>query len=50
MPPYDLKASITRDIQNIDLALIILNGMRDTNSARLALLNEAERREREATL
>jgi hypothetical protein len=36
---------INKNIAELDLALIILNGLRDTNMARLALLNEAEKRE-----
>lgn len=41
----DFKAAITEDVKELDLALIILNSLRDVNIARLALLNEAEKRE-----
>jgi len=36
---------INKNIAELDLALIILNGLRDTNMSRLALSNEAEKRE-----
>jgi len=36
---------INKNIAELDLALIILNGLRDTNMARLNLLTEAEKRE-----
>jgi hypothetical protein len=36
---------INKNIAELDLALIILNSLRDTNMARLALLTEAEKRE-----
>jgi len=38
----DFKAAITEDIAEIDLALSILNGLRNVNTARLAILQEAE--------
>lgn len=41
----DFKAAITQDISEIELALIILHGLKDTNMARLALIQEAEKRE-----
>ena len=41
---FDLKAAITEDIKEIDLALSVLNSLRDTNMARLALLQEEEKR------
>ena len=41
--PFDVKA-ITEDIAEIDLALSVLNRLRDTNQARLAVLQEAEKR------
>jgi len=45
MVPIDFKAAITQDIAEIDLALSVLNGLRNVNLARLALLHEAENRE-----
>ena len=44
MVPIDFKAAITQDIAEIDLALSVLNGLRNVNMARLALLQEAEKR------
>jgi len=44
MMPVDFKAAITEDIKEIELALSVLNGLRDVNAARLALLEEAETR------
>lgn len=44
MVSIDFKAAITQDIAEIDLALSVLNSLRDTNLARLALLQEAEKR------
>jgi hypothetical protein len=44
MVPIDFKAAITQDIAEIDLALSVLNGLRNVNLARLALLHEAENR------
>jgi hypothetical protein len=41
----DFKTAIIQDIAELELALIILNGLKDTNMARLTLLNEAEKRE-----
>jgi hypothetical protein len=48
MAPIDFKAAIAQDIAEIDLALSILNSLRDINLARLALLQEAEKRSEEA--
>lgn len=42
--PVDFKVAITEDIKEIELALSILNGLRDVNTARLALLEGAEAR------
>jgi len=44
MMPVDFKVAITEDIKEIELALSVLNGLRDVNAARLALLEEAETR------
>ena len=44
MAPIDFKAAITEDLVEIDLALSVLNGLRNVNLARLALLQEAEKR------
>jgi hypothetical protein len=44
MTPVDFKAAIAEDIKEIELALSVLNGLRDANTARLALLKEAEAR------
>ena len=44
MAPIDFKAAITQDIAEIDLALSVLNGLRNVNMARLELLHEAEKR------
>ena len=44
MIPVDFKDAINQDIKEIDLALSVLNGLRDVNLARLALLHEAEKR------
>ena len=44
MMPVDFKAAITEDIKEIELALSVLNGPRDVNTARLALIKEAEER------
>ena len=35
MMPVDVKAAITEDIKEIELALGVLNGLRDVNTARL---------------
>jgi hypothetical protein len=43
--PVDFKAAITEDIKEIELALSVLNGLRDVNAARLELLKEAEARD-----
>jgi hypothetical protein len=45
MMPVDFKAAIAEDIKEIELALSVLNGLRDVNAARLALLKEAEARD-----
>ena len=42
--PIDFKAAITQDIEELDLALSVLNGLRNVNIARLALIEEAEKR------
>ncbi len=47
MALIDFKAAITQDITEIDLALSVLNGLRNANLARLALLHEAEMRSAE---
>jgi len=44
MAPVDFKAAITQDITEIELALSVLNGLRNVNLARLALLHESEKR------
>ena len=44
MVPIDFKAAISEDIKEIDLALSVLNGLRNVNMARLAVLQEAEKR------
>jgi len=44
MGTIDFKAAITQDIAELDLALSVLNALRDVNLARLALLLEAEKR------
>jgi hypothetical protein len=41
----DFKAAITEDIAEIDLVLIVLNSLRDTNMARLAILGRATNEE-----
>ena len=48
MAPIDFKASIAQDIAELDLALSVLNSLRDVNLARLALLQEADKRSEEA--
>ena len=47
MVPIDFKAALNQDIAEIDLALSILNGLRDVDIARLALIQEAEERSAE---
>jgi hypothetical protein len=47
MTPVDFKAAITEDVAEIDLVLSVLNGLRNVNLARLALLKEAEMRSAE---
>jgi hypothetical protein len=47
MVPIDFKAAITEDIKEIDLALSVLNGLKNVSMARLALLREAEKRSAE---
>jgi hypothetical protein len=44
MTPVDFKAAITEDVAEIDLVLSVLNGLRNVNLAKLALLKEAEKR------
>jgi hypothetical protein len=44
MIPIHFKAAISEDIAEIDLALSVLNNLRDVNLARLALLHEDEKR------
>jgi hypothetical protein len=44
MASIDFKAAITQDIAEIDLALSVLNSLRDVNMARLEVLQEAEKR------
>jgi hypothetical protein len=43
-PVIDFKVAITEDVAEIDLALSVLNGLRNVNLARLAVLQEAEKR------
>ena len=50
MVPIDFKEAINQDIKEIDLALSVLNSLRDVNLARLALLREAEKRSSEDTV
>ena len=40
----DFKTVISEDIAEIDLALNVLNNLRDVNLARLAVIQEAEKR------
>jgi hypothetical protein len=40
----DFKKAITEDIKEIDLALSVLNSLRDVNKARLEIIEEAEKR------
>jgi hypothetical protein len=47
MATLDFKAAFTQDIAELDLALSVLNGLRDVSLARLALLKEAEARSAE---
>jgi hypothetical protein len=47
MVPVDFKKAITEDLAEIDLVLSVLNGLRNVNLARLALLVEAEKRSAE---
>jgi hypothetical protein len=42
MDSYNIKAAIAEDAKELDLALIILNCLRDVNKARLALLSRDE--------
>ena len=39
-----LKKAITEDIKEIDLALSVLNSLKDVNEARLEIIEEAEKR------
>ena len=43
----DFKSAITQDIAEIELALSILNGLRNVNVARLEVLKGAEKRDGE---
>jgi len=43
--PVDFKAAIAEDIKEIDLAFSVLNSLKDVNTARLAMLEEAEARD-----
>lgn len=47
MVPIDFKQAFTEDLAEIDLVLSVLNGLRNVNMARLALLKEAEARSAE---
>jgi hypothetical protein len=49
MVPIDFNVAINQDIKEIDLALSVLNSLRETNLVRLALLKEAEMRSAEDT-
>ena len=44
MVPIDFKKAFTEDLAEIDLVLSVLNGLRNVNLARLALLKEADAR------
>lgn len=44
MVPIDIKTALDQDIAEIDLVLSVLNGLRNVNPARLALLQDAEKR------
>jgi hypothetical protein len=44
MTRIDFKKAISDDVAEIDLVLCILKDLRDTNLARLAVLQEAEKR------
>jgi hypothetical protein len=44
MPIIDFKAAIAEDIREIDLAISVLNGLRDINKARLVIIEESEKR------
>ena len=44
MVPIDIRTALNQDIAEIDLALSVLNGLRNVNLARLALIQEAEKR------
>jgi hypothetical protein len=44
MPIIDFKAAIAEDIREIELALSVLNGLRDVNKARLVIIEESEKR------
>jgi hypothetical protein len=43
--PYNLGEAIDTDVKEIDLALAILNSLRDVNIERLKLIGEAKERE-----
>ena len=44
MAHIDFAAAITQDLGEIDLAISVLNGLREVNLARLEVLREAEKR------
>ena len=44
MEPIDFKTAISEDIAEIELALCVMNGLRNVNLARLALIQESEKR------
>jgi hypothetical protein len=44
MTPIDFKAAIEEDIAEIDLALSVLNDLRNVNMARFEVLQEVEKR------
>ncbi|MGD0954194.1 MAG: hypothetical protein ABR985_17695 [Methanotrichaceae archaeon] len=44
MAPIDLKSAIEEDVKELDLALAVINGLRDVSMARLEVLQEAEKR------
>ena len=44
MAPTNFKTAIVQDIKETDLALSVLNGLRNVNFDRLVLLQEAEKR------
>ena len=42
--PIDFKTAIVEDVREIELALSVLNGLRDVNKARLVIIEETEKR------